>query len=302
MIINSITELIGNTPILKLNKIQIPNNNTIFAKLEFRNVAGGIKDRFALYAFDKFIKSGKINKNSTIIEATAGNTGLGAVLLALEYGIKAIMVVPSKFSKEKQFLMKALGAKIINTPEEYGMQGASQKAQELLETIPNSFTLDQFKSDLNIQSHYFNTAKEIYQDLKNIDYFVCGAGSGGCLSGISLFLKEKIPSLKSVLCDPIGSIIGGGKAGEAHIEGIGNDFIPDIMRVDLIDEVIKISDQEAYNGVKMLSSIEGIMAGISSGACIMACLKLAQKIKNKTILTIFSDDLLKYFSREKELL
>ena len=298
MIYQNISEFVGNTPILKLNKIEIPNKNIIYAKCEFRNPAGGIKDRFAFFAFEKLFKAGKINKNSIIIEASAGNTGLGVSLAALEYGIKAIIFVPEKFSIEKRILMQALGAKVILTPKNEGMQGANLRAKEFLEKTPNAFSLRQFDNEDNPKAHYELTAREIYEDLgKNIDYFICGAGTGGTFSGISRFLKEHIKDVKCVLCDPIGSIIGGGQKGEAHIEGIGNDFIPKNMDLSLVDEVIKISDKEAYIGLKMLAIKEGILSGISSGACLSAALKLSQNIENKNIVIILADGLQNYLSK-----
>lgn len=298
MIFKSISELVGNTPLLKLSKLEIPNQNAIYAKCEFKNPAGGIKDRFAFFAFKKLFEAGKINKNSTIIEASAGNTGLGIALAALEYGIKAIIFVPEKFSIEKQILMKALGAKVILTPKDEGMQGASLRAKELLEKSPNAFCLDQFESPYNAKAHYEYTAKELFEDLGDkIDYFICGAGTGGSFSGISRFLKEHIKGIQCVLCDPKGSIIGGGEEGEAHIEGIGNNFIPKTMDLSLVDRVIKISDEEAYEGLKILASKEGILAGISSGACLSAALKLAKEVERKNIIIMLADGLQNYLSR-----
>ena len=298
MIYQSIRELVGTTPILKLNKIEIPNNNAIYAKCEFKNPAGGIKDRFAFFAFERLLESGKINKNSIIVEVSAGNTGLGIALAALEYKIKAIIFVPEKFSLEKQILMRALGARVVLTPKDEGLEGATIRAKEFLAKTPNAFNLEQFSNKDNPKAHYETTAREIYADLgDNIDYFVCGAGTGGTFSGISLFLKERINNIKCVLCDPKGSVIGGGKKGEAHIEGIGNDFVPENMDLSLVDEVIKISDNQAYIGLKMLAKKEGILAGISSGACLSAALKLAKNIKNKNIVIILADGLQNYLSK-----
>lgn len=304
MFFHSSLELIGNTPLVELSRIQIPNNNRIFAKLESYNPAGGVKDRVALHILQKAKKQGKLHKDSVVIEATAGNTGLGIAFVCLHFNIKAILVVPDKFSIEKQILMRALGAEVINTPKELGIQGAIDKAKELLDSTPHSFSLHQFENPLNPEAHYLTTAKEIYADMQGVrdlapvfDYFVCGAGSGGSFSGVAKYLKEQDSRIQAVLCDPIGSIIGGGQEGCANIEGIGNNFIPKTMDTSLIDLVQKVSDEEAYQGLKILAREEGILAGISSGACLQACLKLAQEVENKLIVTLFADDLSRYLSK-----
>lgn len=390
MFFHSSLELIGNTPLVELSRIAIPNNNRIFAKLESYNPAGGVKDRVALHILQKAKKQGKLQKDSVIIEATAGNTGLGIAFVCLHFNIKAILVVPDKFSIEKQILMRALGAEVINTPKELGIQGAIDKAKELLDSTPHSFSLHQFENPLNPEAHYLTTAKEIYADMQGVqdsnirdfggnietcetsleksssnlcgsiceekswflrntgltssapsertrsllnindavcerrihdfnrvqtksnpyyakdnaqkqkpifDYFVAGAGSGGSFSGIAKYLKEQDCRIKAVLCDPIGSVIGGGQESCANIEGIGNNFIPKTMDTSLIDLVQKISDEEAYQGLKILAREEGILAGISSGACLQACLKLAQEVENKFIVTLFADDLSRYLSK-----
>lgn len=304
MLYHSSLELIGNTPLVELSRIAIPNNNRIFAKLESCNPAGGVKDRVALHILQKAKKQGKLHKDSVVIEATAGNTGLGIAFVCLHFNIKAILVVPDKFSIEKQILMRALGAEVINTPKELGIQGAIDKAQELLDSTPHSFSLHQFENPLNPQAHYETSGREIYTQMQGVrdlapvlDYFVCGAGSGGSFSGIAKYLKEQDCRIKAVLCDPIGSVIGGGQEGCANIEGIGNNFIPKTMDTSLIDRVEKISDEEAYQGLKILAREEGILAGISSGACLQACLKLAQEVENKFIVTLFADDLSRYLSK-----
>lgn len=304
MLYHSSLELIGNTPLVELSRIAIPNNNRIFAKLESYNPAGGVKDRVALYILQKAQKEGRLHKDSVVIEATAGNTGLGIAFVCLHFNIKAILVVPDKFSIEKQILMRALGAEVINTPKELGIQGAIDKAQELLDSTPHSFSLHQFENPLNPQAHYETSGREIYTQMQGVrdlapvlDYFVCGAGSGGSFSGIAKYLKEQDSRIQAVLCDPVGSVIGGGQEGCANIEGIGNNFIPKTMDTSLIDLVQKISDEEAYQGLKILAREEGILAGISSGACLQACLKLAQEVENKLIVTLFADDLSRYLSK-----
>lgn len=304
MLFYSSLDLIGNTPLVELSRIQIPNNNRIFAKLESYNPAGGVKDRVALYILQRAKKQGKLRKDSVVIEATAGNTGLGIAFVCLHFNIKAILVVPDKFSIEKQILMRALGAEVINTPKELGIQGAIDKAKELLDSTPHSFSLHQFENPLNPQAHYETSGKEIYTQMQGVrdlapvlDYFVCGAGSGGSFSGIAKYLKEQDSRIQAVLCDPIGSVIGGGEEGCANIEGIGNNFIPKTMDTSFIDMVQKISDEEAYQGLKILAREEGLLVGISSGACLQACLKLARQVENKLIVTLFADHLSRYFSK-----
>lgn len=304
MLFYSSLDLIGNTPLVELSRIQIPNNNRIFAKLESYNPAGGVKDRVALHILQRAKKQGKLHKDSVVIEATAGNTGLGIAFVCLHFNIKAILVVPDKFSIEKQILMRALGAEVINTPKELGIQGAIDKAKELLDSTPYSFSLHQFENPLNPQAHYETSGKEIYTQMQGVrdlalvlDYFVCGAGSGGSFSGIAKYLKEQDSRIQAVLCDPIGSVIGGGEEGCANIEGIGNNFIPKTMDTSFIDMVQKISDEEAYQGLKILAREEGLLVGISSGACLQACLKLARQVENKLIVTLFADHLSRYFSK-----
>lgn len=304
MLFYSSLDLIGNTPLVELSHIQIPNNNRIFAKLESYNPAGGVKDRVALHILQRAKKQGKLHKDSVVIEATAGNTGLGIAFVCLHFNIKAILVVPDKFSTEKQILMRALGAEVINTPKELGIQGAIDKAKELLDSTPHSFSLHQFENPLNPQAHYETSGKEIYTQMQGLrdlapvlDYFVCGAGSGGSFSGIAKYLKEQDSRIQAVLCDPIGSVIGGGEEGCANIEGIGNNFIPKTMDTSFIDMVQKISDEEAYQGLKILAREEGLLVGISSGACLQACLKLARQVENKLIVTLFADHLSRYFSK-----
>ena len=239
MYYNSVHELIGNTPLLKLNHLGIKKDVEIFAKLELWNPGGSVKDRIGTYMIKDAEDKGLLKPGGTIIEATAGNTGLGIAVAALNKGYRVIFVVPTKFSVEKQTLMKALGAEIVSTPRSEGMLGAARKAEELLKTIPNSVTLKQFENMSNPLAHYESTGPEVYNQLDgDIDYFVAGAGSGGTFTGVVKYLKEQNPNIKGVLADPIGSTIGGEHA-DYDIEGIGNDFIADTMDITLVDEVIK---------------------------------------------------------------
>ncbi|MGN0300626.1 MAG: PLP-dependent cysteine synthase family protein [Lachnospiraceae bacterium] len=294
---NSIHELIGHTPLVKLGPSNEGSKATIYAKLEQFNPSGSVKDRVGKYMIRDAEEKGLLKPGYTIIEATAGNTGLGIAFAALGKGYRIIFVVPTKFSIEKQQLMMALGAEIISTPREKGMLGAEEKAEELLKTIPNSISLRQFRNMSNPLAHYETTGPEIYEDLSGkIDYVVLGAGSGGTFSGTVRYLKEKSPGLTAVLADPLGSTIGGGEHADYDIEGIGNDFIPDTMDISLVDKVIKVTDDEAFAAVKVLAAKEGIIAGSSSGAAYAAAVKLAGEVEGGNIVVLLPDRGDRYFS------
>ena len=295
---NSIKDLIGNTPLVKLNQIVNSDSVNLFAKLELYNPGGSVKDRTGTYMIADLERKKLLKKGGTIIEATAGNTGLGIAMAALNKGYKIIFVVPEKFSEEKQILMKALGAEIISSPREEGMLGASRRAEELRAKIPDSVTLNQFGNMSNPLAHYETTGPEIYKALDGqINYVVAGAGSGGTYSGVLKYLKEQNPDIKGILADPYGSTMGGGEHHDYNIEGIGNDFIADTMDIKLVDEVIKISDDDAFEAAKLLARKEGIFAGSSSGAALSASLKLIQKGVKGNIVTIFPDRGDRYFSK-----
>lgn len=290
-------ELIGNTPMVKLSTINKEITSEIFAKLEFYNPAGSVKDRVGKYMIADAEEKGLLKPGYTIVEGTAGNTGLGIAFAALNKGYRVIFVVPDKFSIEKQQLMMALGAEIINTPRADGMLGASAKAEELLKEIPNSISLKQFKNMSNPKAHYETTGPEIYKDMDGtIDYVVMGAGSGGTFSGVVKYLKEQNPQIKAVLADPVGSTIGGGEHADYNIEGIGNDFVADTMDITLVDKVIKVNDEEAFKGARELASKEGIVAGSSSGAAFAAAKKLAKEVDGARIVIVLPDRGDRYFS------
>ena len=290
-------ELIGNTPMVKLSTINKEITSEIFAKLEFYNPAGSVKDRVGKYMIADAEEKGLLKPGYTIVEGTAGNTGLGIAFAALNKGYRVIFVVPDKFSIEKQQLMMALGAEIINTPRADGMLGASAKAEELLKEIPNSISLKQFKNMSNPKAHYETTGPEIYKDMDGtIDYVVMGAGSGGTFSGVVKYLKEQNPEIKAVLADPVGSTIGEGEHADYNIEGIGNDFVADTMDITLVDKVIKVNDEEAFNGARELASKEGIVAGSSSGAAFAAAKKLAEEVDGARIVIVLPDRGDRYFS------
>ncbi|MBV4417088.1 PLP-dependent cysteine synthase family protein [Clostridium tyrobutyricum] len=297
-VFNDIKEMIGNTPVLKISRFKLKAGVNIYAKLENFNPGGSVKDRIGAYMIDQAEKSNRLKNGYTIVEATAGNTGLGIALGALNKGYKVIFAVPEKFSIEKQVLMKALGAEIVHTPEEKGMRGAIEKAQELLGKIPNSISLGQFQNKDNPKAHYLTTGPEIYKQLDGkIDYFVAGAGSGGTFTGIVKYLKEQNNAIKAILADPEGSTLGGGTEEKYAIEGIGNDFVPDTMNMNLVDKVIKVNDDEAFIMVRELAKREGLIVGSSSGAALAAALKLADTIDSGNIVTVFPDRGDRYFSK-----
>jgi cysteine synthase A len=294
----SIQDMIGNTPMLKLNNMGIREQVGVYAKLELLNPEGSIKDRVGMYMLNEAIESGRLQPGGTIVEATAGNTGIGIAIAALNRGYQVIFTVPTKFSVEKQKIMKALGAKVVNTSSEEGMLGAEKKAAELIKEIPGAISLGQFHNPANPLAHYETTGPEIYRQMDGkIDYFVAGAGSGGTFSGVMRYLKEKNPEIKGVLADPVGSVIGGGEHADYDIEGIGNDFIADTMDMSLVDMVIKVTDQDAFNMSRLLAGREGVLAGTSSGAALSAAIKLSERTDHGNIVVMFPDKGERYLSK-----
>lgn len=293
----SMQELIGETPMVRLSHLEIGTEARIYAKLELFNPAGSIKDRVGKYMIEDAEKKGLLKPGTAIIEATAGNTGIGIAFAALNKGYRIILVVPEKFSMEKQQLMAALGAELVHTPREEGMQGAVRKAEELRDKIAGAISLEQFKNQSNPQAHYETTGKEIYEALEGqIDYVVLGAGSGGTFTGVMKYMKEHNPDIQGVLADPIGSTIGGGEHGDYQIEGIGNDFIADTLDMSLVDQVVKVSDDEAFAAARELAKKEGVFAGSSSGAALVAAKKIAEKETGASIVVVFPDRGDRYFS------
>jgi cysteine synthase A len=294
-----IRQLIGNTPLVKLNHMDFPKEVNVFAKLELWNPGGSVKDRMGEALIRDAEERGILKPGSTILEATAGNAGIGIALAALGKGYRVIFAVPEKFSVEKQAIMRALGAEIVHTPLEAGMQGAFAKVEELRRQVNDPVLLSQFTNPQNPLSHYQTTGPEIYRDLDGqVDYLVAGAGSGGTLSGAARFLKEKIPQLKCVMADPCGSTMGGGDPGCYSIEGIGNTFMPKTMDMDLVDQVVKITDQEALREVRLLAAKEGILAGSSSGAALTAARQTAATAeKGSRIVVILPDRGDRYLSK-----
>ena len=304
----SALDLVGNTPMVQLTRMGLPEGIKAFAKLELSNPAGGIKDRVGLAMLNDAEATGKLKPGGAIIEATAGNTGLGVAFAAVGRGYRLIFVIPEKFSVEKQTLIRALGAEVINSPSSEGMAGAIAKAEQLRAEIPGAVMLGQFANPVNPQVHFETTGPEIWEAMDgDIDYFVAGAGSGGTFSGVARYLKSRNPEIKTVLLDPVGSTMGGGEAGTWDIEGIGNLSIPETMDMSLIDDVVKVDSDEAVDWDRILVRREGIFAGPSSGAAMAAVVKLADRIVARgetadasrpvNIVTIFPDRGARYFSK-----
>ncbi|MDO4416454.1 MAG: cysteine synthase family protein [Erysipelotrichaceae bacterium] len=295
--VNDIQELIGNTPLLKLNHSSLPDTVNVYAKLEYLNPAGSIKDRIGMAMIESAEKQGLLKKGGTVIEATAGNTGIGIALASIHKGYRVICIMPEFCSTEKAILIEALGGEVIRVSNESGMPGARRLAEDMQSQISGSVVMNQFNNPANPRIHYETTGPELYQALDgNIDYFVMGAGTGGTFSGICRFLKDKNPEIKGVLADPVGSVIGGGEPGSFEIEGIGNHFIADTMDMSLVDQVIKVSDDEAFTAVKCLAEQEGLLVGSSSGAAFAAVKKLIKTGVTGTIVTVFPDRSDRYLS------
>ncbi|MUK88782.1 pyridoxal-phosphate dependent enzyme [Ornithinibacillus sp. L9] len=299
-IYQSIRELIGQTPLLEIKQFPLPEGVRLFAKLEFFNPGGSVKDRLGVELIEDAFKRGKLKPGGTIIEPTAGNTGIGLALAAKEKDVNVIFCVPEHFSKEKQIIMQALGAKIVHTPQEAGMVGAIQKTEELVNEIPNSFSPQQFANPANPRTYYKTLAPEIWDDLGgHIDIFVAGAGSAGTFMGCSTYFKEKNPSIRTVIVEPEGSIIAGGEPGPHRTEGIGMEFFPSYMKKEYIDQVHTVSDGNAFQMVEELAEKEGLLIGSSSGSAMFAALSEAKKASAGTnIVTVFPDGSDRYLSKK----
>lgn len=294
----NVREMIGHTPILKLGNLDSDYKADIYTKLELMNPAGSVKDRVGVYMLEDARKKGLLQDGGTIVLATAGNTGIGLALAALNQGYEVIFTVPEKFSIEKQQIMAALGAKIVHTPRSEGMLGAQRRAEEIMAEIPGAISINQFTNQANPLAHFETTGPEIYKQMDGkIDYFVAGAGSGGTFTGVMKYLRSQNPNVVGVLADPVGSIIGGGEHGDYDIEGIGNDFIADTMDITYVDKVIKVTDEESFDAVRRLARREGIIAGTSSGAALVAAEKLAREVDGGNIVTLFADRGDRYLSK-----
>lgn len=294
MINNNVLDMIGNTPMIKLNNI---GNSNLYVKLEKYNPAGSIKDRAVYYMVENLEKNGLLKKGDVLVEATSGNTGIALSMIGSLKGYKVIIVMPETMSVERRTLMKAYGAKLILTDGYLGMKGSIEMMNKLLSENTNYISLKQFENEYNPLAHYETTGVEIYNQVKDIDIFVCGVGTGGTISGVGKYLKEQNPNIKVVAVEPEGSpVISKNKKGSHKIQGIGAGFIPKNYNKNVVDEVMTITDEESYKGVRIMAQKEGILVGISSGANIYAALKLCEMSPNKKIVTVAPDGIDKYMS------
>lgn len=296
----SVLETIGKTPLIEIERYKTAKkiNNNLFAKVEFFNPGGSVKDRVGLKLIKKAYQDGLINEKTTIIEPTSGNTGIGLAIACAIYGNELILTMPETMSIERQKLLKAYGAKIVLTSAKKGMQGSVDKANELADKIENSYIPGQFVNPNNPLAHQESTALEIIEDFKdNIDYFVAGIGTGGTITGIARVLKEKYPNIKIVGVEPEDSpLISKGKAGPHNLQGIGANFIPDILDLDLIDSIITVSSEDAYQASRLLAKKEGLLVGISAGATLHGASTLPGE--NKNIVVLLPDTGERYLSTE----
>ncbi|MCG1022283.1 PLP-dependent cysteine synthase family protein [Sutcliffiella horikoshii] len=292
--------LIGNTPVVELTNFEVPEGVRLFAKLEFYNPGGSIKDRLGKELLEDAVRSGKLKEGGTLIEPTAGNTGIGLALAAVGTSYKVMVCMPEKFSVEKQELMKALGATIVHTPTPLGMKGAIEKAKELNKEIPNSYCPQQFGNPANPDTYYKTLGPELWEQLEGkVDVFVAGAGTGGTFMGTAKFLKEKNPEVKTVIVEPEGSILNGGESGPHKTEGIGMEFLPGYMDETYFNAIHTVYDVDAFNRVKELAQKEGLLVGSSSGAALHAALEEAKTAKAGTnIVMIFADSSERYLSKK----
>ncbi len=302
MIANSIADLVGNTPLVRLNRLSKESGATILGKCEFMNPTSSVKDRIALNMIEEAIADGSIIESTTIIEPTSGNTGIGLAAICASKGLKLILTMPESMSIERRKLLKYLGAELVLTPASGGMGAAINKAHELQKSLDDAIVLHQFQNPNNPDIHRKTTAIEIYDDTAGeLDFFVASVGTGGTIMGTSDVLKQKLPHLKSVAVEPSNSpILSQGKAGPHKIQGIGAGFVPAILDIKIFDEVVTVSNDDAFHMAQRVAREEGLLVGISSGANLQAAFDVASRKENrgKTIVTILCDTAERYLSTE----
>jgi cysteine synthase A len=297
---DDITKLVGDTPMLQLKKLVPAGSADIFVKLEYLNPGGSVKDRAAIGLIERAEREGKLRPGGTIIEATAGNTGIGLALIGVNRGYKVRMFVPERFSEEKVLIMRALGAEVTRTPEAEGMKGAIQRANELMATDSSAFMTAQFENPANPDYHYQTTAREIFEQMEGrIDAITVGSGTAGTFTGLARFLKERLPKVYTVAVETQGSVLGGGQPGPHKVEGIGASFIPGNFDASVCDEIMMVTDDQAFGMVKELAAREGVLGGSSSGANVFAALKVAKKLgAGKRVVTLIPDSAERYLSKK----
>lgn len=297
---DDITELVGETPLLRLRRLVPPDAAQVFAKLEYLNPGGSVKDRAAIGIIRRAEQQGLLRQGSTILEATAGNTGIGLALIGIQKGYRVVLFVPERFSEEKVKIMKALGAEVIRTPDGEGMQGAIRRAREMAATLPGAFTALQFENPANPDYHYETTAHEIFEQMQGqIDAVVLGVGTGGTFSGVARYVKERLPRALAVAVETEGSVLGGGPHGPHKVEGIGSSFIPKTYDGSVTDEILMVTDADAFDMVLRLAREEGVLSGSSGGAAVFAAVQVASRLgKGKRVVTVIPDSAERYLSKK----
>jgi cysteine synthase A len=297
---DDITQLVGETPMLQLKRLVPAGSADVFAKLEYLNPGGSVKDRAAIGIIRRAEQDGKLAPGGTIVEATAGNTGIGLALIGVNRGYKVRLFVPENFSQEKVIIMRALGAEVVRTPDAEGMQGAIRQAKALVAGDPTAFMAGQFENLANPDYHYETTAVEIFEQMdEKVDAVVLGCGTCGTFSGVARYLKEKSPAVLAYAVETQGSTLGGGQAGPHKVEGIGTSFTPKTFDSAVCDGIMMVMDDEAFGTVKALAAQEGVLAGSSGGAAVFAALKVAKKLgRGKRVVTIIPDSAERYLSKK----
>jgi len=297
---DDITQLVGETPMLQLKRLVPAGSADVFAKLEYLNPGGSVKDRAAIGIIRQAERDGKLVPGGTIVEATAGNTGIGLALIGVNRGYKVWLFVPENFSQEKVTIMQALGARVERTPDAEGMKGAIDRAKQLVASDPKAFMAGQFENLANPDFHYETTAHEMFEQMDGrVDAVVLGCGTAGTFSGVARFLKEKSPGVLAFAVETQGSILGGGQPGPHKVEGIGASFVPKTFDRSVCDEVLMVTDDDAFGMVKTLAAAEGVLAGSSGGAAVFASLKVAKKLgAGKRVATIVPDSAERYLSKK----
>ena len=296
---DDITQLVGETPMLRLRRVVPAGAGEVFAKLEYLTPGGSVKDRAAIGMIRRAEKEGKLKPGATLVEATAGNTGIGLALIGVNRGYRVIFCVPERFSEEKVKVMRALGAEVERTADVEGMQGAIARAKEIAASIPGSFMCSQFENPANPDYHYETTGREIFEQMQGrVDALVIGVGTGGTFSGVARFLKERLPHVLAVAVETQGSVLAGGPPGEHKVEGIGVSFSPKTFDASLADEILMVNDPEAFDMVKQLAAKEGVLAGSSGGANTYAAVQIAQRLgAGKRVVTMIPDSAERYLSK-----